>query len=97
VEIFSEKEIKEALDDMKTNSTPGPDDFTMSFFKKKNWEQVKGPVVEMFNKFYRGELILSRLNYGLTSLIPKTKEANTIKQFRPICLLGWIINGSLRC
>jgi hypothetical protein len=35
VEIFSEKEIKEALDDMKTNSTPGPDDFTMSFFKKK--------------------------------------------------------------
>jgi hypothetical protein len=49
---------------------------------------VKGPVVEMFNKFYRGELNLSRLNYGLISLIQKTKEANTIKHFRTICLLG---------
>jgi hypothetical protein len=44
--------------------------------------------MEMFNKFHRGELNLSRLNYGLISLIPKTKEANTIKQFRSICLLG---------
>jgi hypothetical protein len=42
----------------------------------------------MFRKFHRGELNLSRLNYGLTSLIPKTEEANNIKQYRPICLLG---------
>jgi hypothetical protein len=49
---------------------------------------VKGAVVEMFNKFYRGELNLSRLNYGIISLIQKTKEGNTIKQYRPICLLG---------
>jgi hypothetical protein len=28
------------------------------------------------------------INYGLISLIPKTKEANTIKQFRPISLQG---------
>jgi hypothetical protein len=45
-------------------------------------------VVEMFDKFYRGELNLRRLNYGLISLIPKSKEANTIKHYRPICLLG---------
>jgi hypothetical protein len=42
----------------------------------------------MFEKFHKGELNLSRLNYGLISLIPKLKEANNIKQFRPICLLG---------
>jgi hypothetical protein len=42
----------------------------------------------MFDKFYRGELNLRRLNYGLISLIPKSKEANTIKHYRPICLLG---------
>jgi hypothetical protein len=35
VGMFSEKEIKEALDDMKVNSAPGPDGFTVSFFKKK--------------------------------------------------------------
>jgi hypothetical protein len=31
---------------------------------------------------------LSRINYELISLIPKLKEANNIKQYRPICLLG---------
>lgn len=39
-------------------------------------------------EFYRGELNLSRLNYGMISLIPKTKEANNIRQYRPICLLN---------
>jgi hypothetical protein len=44
--------------------------------------------LEMFEKFHKGELNLSRLNYGLISLIHKLKEANNIKQFRPIYLLG---------
>jgi hypothetical protein len=42
----------------------------------------------MFEEFQRGDLNLSRLNYGLISLIPKMKEANNIKQYMPICLLG---------
>jgi hypothetical protein len=42
----------------------------------------------MFRKLYNGELDLSRIKYGLISLIPKLKEANNIKQYRPICLLG---------
>jgi hypothetical protein len=50
--------------------------------------QVREPVLEMFNKFYVGELNLCRLNYGLISLIPKLKDANHIKQYRPIYLLG---------
>jgi hypothetical protein len=32
VEQFSEKEIKESLDEMKANSAPGLDGFTVSFF-----------------------------------------------------------------
>jgi hypothetical protein len=50
----------------------------------------------MFNKFHRGELNISGLNYGIISLIPKIKEANNIKQYIPICLLGvdykWFTN-----
>jgi hypothetical protein len=42
----------------------------------------------MFEEFQRGDLNLSRLNYDLISLIPKMKEANNIKQYMPICLLG---------
>jgi hypothetical protein len=45
-------------------------------------------VLEMFDKFYKRKLNLSRLNYVLISLIPKLKEANNIKQYRLICLLG---------
>jgi hypothetical protein len=62
LEAFSKKEIKDTLDDMKVNSAPGPDGFTVSFFKSF-WEQLKGPVMKMFNKFHRGQLNLSRLNY----------------------------------
>jgi hypothetical protein len=72
---------------MNSNSAPGPNGLTAAFYKTF-WEKVKGPVIEMFDSFYKGELNLSRLNYGMISLIPKLKEANNIKQFRPICLLG---------
>jgi hypothetical protein len=87
VEPFSEKEIKDTLDEIKSSSTPGPNGLPDSFFKSF-WDQVKEPVVEMFGKFYRGEFNISRLNYGLISFIPKITEANTtINQFRPICLI----------
>jgi hypothetical protein len=35
-----------------------------------------------------GNLDISRLNYGVITLIPKIKEANNVKQYRPICLLN---------
>lgn len=31
---------------------------------------------------------ISRLNYGIITLLPKVKEANRIQQYRPICLLN---------
>jgi hypothetical protein len=87
IEPFTEAEIKTGLDQMKTNSAPGLDVLLSNFYKVL-WDQVKKPVLEMSELFYKGELNLSRLNYGLISLIPKLKEANNIKQYRPICLLG---------
>jgi hypothetical protein len=87
VEPFIEKEIKNALDDMNISSAPSPDGLPVEFYKCF-WEQVKSPVLEMFGKLYNGDLDLSRINYGLISLIPKLKEANNIKQCKPICLLG---------
>jgi hypothetical protein len=72
---------------MSSNSTPDPDGLSTAFYKAL-WDKVKDHVMEMFGNFHKGELNLSRLNYGLISLIPKLKEANNVKQFRPICLLG---------
>jgi hypothetical protein len=87
VKPFSEKEIKEALDDMKTNSALGPNGLPAKFYKYF-WEKIKNPMLEMFERFHRGGMNISKLNYGLIPLIPKMKEANNIRQYRPTCLLG---------
>lgn len=42
----------------------------------------------MFNFLHAGHLDLSRLNFGEIVLLPKTKEAESIQQYRPICLLN---------
>lgn len=35
-----------------------------------------------------GDLDIKRLNYGVITLVPKVKDAASIKQYRPICLLN---------
>jgi hypothetical protein len=87
VESFSEKEIKATLDEMKIRSAPGLDWLPIEFYKCF-WEQIKDPGLEMFEKFHRRDLNLSRLNYGLISLIPKLKEANSINNSDPSACLG---------
>lgn len=42
----------------------------------------------MFQDFWKGELDIKRLNYGVITLVPKVKDASCIKQYRPICLLN---------
>jgi hypothetical protein len=41
----------------------------------------------MFNDFYEGKLDVSRVNYGIITLLPKVSDAAKIQQYRPICLL----------
>ena len=72
---------------MKENTSPGPDGFSVSFYKQC-WEFIKEDLMRMVNDFYLGQLDLSRLNYGVITLVPKVKDANNVKQFRPICLLN---------
>lgn len=42
----------------------------------------------MLDSLFEESLELWRLNYGVITLIPKIKDANNIKAFRPICLLN---------
>lgn len=72
---------------MKENSAPGPDGFGVAFYKKC-WEIVKDELMEMVNDFYRENLDITTLNYGMITLIPKVQEAIKVKQFCPICLLN---------
>jgi hypothetical protein len=87
VQPFTMLEIKAALKDMDSNFVLGPDGLSIGFYKKM-WPHIKGVIFEMFSKLHLEKFNMSRLNYDLITLIPKLKEANNIKQFRPICLLN---------
>ena len=84
---FTELEVKHVVDEMKSNSAPGPNGFGVQFFKTF-WSVIKGDLLAMFDDFYKGELDIKRLNYGVITLVPKVKEANNIRQYHPICLLN---------
>jgi hypothetical protein len=81
------EEIHKVVMELKDNSAPGPNGFSFGVFKKC-WESYKEDLFAMFQAFFRGELDIKRLNFGVITLVPKLKEANTIKQYRPICLLN---------
>jgi hypothetical protein len=44
--------------------------------------------MNMVKDFNMNKLDLKRLNFGVITLVPKVQEANTINQYRPICLLN---------
>jgi hypothetical protein len=87
IQPFTVEEIEAALKDMDSNSAPRPDGLPAGFYKKM-WPIIKDVIFEMFNKLHSEDLNMSRMNYGLITLIPKLKEANNIKQYHPICLLN---------
>lgn len=87
IKPFEREEIKGVILEMKENSAPGPNGFGTIFFKKF-WEVIRDDIEDMFKDFWGNQLDIRRLNYGVITLIPKLKEANNIRQFRPICLLN---------
>jgi hypothetical protein len=54
------------------------------------WGTLRPLVFQILNDFALGRVDISRLNFGILSLIPKVKEADSIKQFRPIALINVI-------
>ena len=84
---FSEKEVFDAIAQMKNNKASGPDGFPTEFYKKC-WHIIKGDLLPMFNDLFSGQLHLFHLNFGTITLLPKKTDAVRIEQFRPICLLN---------
>lgn len=84
---FTEREIHNALFQMESNKAAGPDKIPIEFYQSC-WETIKGDIMKLFDDFYHGKVDISRLNYGIITLLPKVKVANKIQQYRPICLLN---------
>ena len=84
---FTKKEIREAIFDMEHNKTPGPDGSLAEFYQYF-WEVIKGDLMNMFHDLHSGDLPLFSHNFGVITLLLKTRETNKIQQYRSICLLN---------
>ena len=72
---------------MGKNKAAGPDKIPIEFFQTC-WNIVKRDIIQLFSDFHEGLVDISRINYGVITLLPKVSNATKIQQFRPICLLN---------
>ena len=86
---ISLEEVEEAVRSMPNDKAPGPDGFTINFYKAC-WSLVKFEVWEVVEDSRRSCSILKSLNSTFLALIPKVEEANTPEKFRPIALCNVI-------
>jgi hypothetical protein len=75
---FSLEELRVAISTMEINTAPGPDHIHVEFYQK-SWDSIKLDLFDMLTEFWGHKLDPGRLNYGIITLIPKTKEANKIQ------------------
>jgi exonuclease III len=80
-----EEEIDQVIQEMPNGKAPGPDGFTVEFFKAC-WEVVKHDVYRVVEDSRRSTSILKALNATMITLIPKENEARTPDRYRPIAL-----------
>jgi hypothetical protein len=83
---FTEEEIRGVIDQMEKNKAAGPDGFPIEFYQSC-WEIIKQDLMQIFDDFHQNMIDLAKINYGITTLIPKGDDANIIQKYRPICLL----------
>jgi hypothetical protein len=57
-------------------------------FYQACWAFIKGDLMDVVQDFWKNDLRIDRLNYGVITLIPKIKDAVKIQQHRPIFLLN---------
>lgn len=81
---FSE-EVGKALFDLNPNKAPGSDGF-MVFFFQKEWDTVEKDVtVVVLGILNQGELLV-HWNPTIITLIPKSKDTVSMKDYRPLSL-----------
>jgi hypothetical protein len=86
---FTEEEVLGVVKNMAGDKAPGPDGYSMAFFRKC-WDIVKHDVMAVFREFYTYGTFEKSLNVTFLALIPKKPGAVECKDFRPISLVTGI-------
>ncbi|XP_020261317.1 uncharacterized protein LOC109837465 [Asparagus officinalis] len=89
----SREEIRDAVFSMSENKAPGPDGFSMSFFKTA-WGIIGDEVSVAIEDFFKNGKLLGEINSTSINLIPKVQCPKMPSDFRPIaccnCLYKFI-------
>ncbi|KAG0454519.1 hypothetical protein HPP92_023811 [Vanilla planifolia] len=80
-----ELELRRVLSTMHESSAPGPDGYSVKFFKKF-WTLLAQDMVDAANDFLIGTTIPKALGAAWICLIPKTTAATAPADYRPITL-----------
>nr|GEV13563.1 RNA-directed DNA polymerase, eukaryota [Tanacetum cinerariifolium] len=83
----SNEEIKRAVWDCGIDKSPGPDGFTFGFYRRF-WNLIENDVYDAVKYFFTYEVIPKGCNSSFIALILKMADVNTVKDFRPISLIG---------
>jgi hypothetical protein len=74
---------------MGVNKAPGPDEFTAGFFQT-HWASIGSSVTNVVLHFLNGGQMPEGVNQTTIVLIPKIKNPQELKEFRPISLCNVI-------
>lgn len=84
---FSKEEVFDVIKKMGNNKSPGPDGFSLEFYKKC-WHIIKEDFMKMMVEFHTYGSWDWRLNSYFLTLIPKKEDTCSPRDFRPLSLLG---------
>ncbi|KAL2235687.1 UNVERIFIED_CONTAM: hypothetical protein Sindi_1300900 [Sesamum indicum] len=80
---FTPADVKQAVFDIDEDKAPGPDGYSLGFFKAA-WPIVGQVVTSAVLDFFSTGRLLKQLNTTLLALIPKVHSPMTVSDFRPI-------------
>ena len=86
--LLTSQEIHRAIFTLNKDSAPGPDGFGVVFFQTF-LDSIKTNVEKAVLQFFTFRWIMPNFNSNIVALIPKTPNADTISQFRPIAMANF--------
>ena len=95
--VLEYDEVLNALKSMQNNKTPGPDGFTVEFFKFF-WKDLSSFIIRALNSAFDRGSFSHFQNLGVITLLPKgNKPRQHLKNWRPISLLNSIYKLASMC
>ena len=82
---ITEKEVDNAVVNLKKDKSPGYDGLSAEFYQK-HWDVLKKPFMNMLRETYGKGEMPETMNQSVVTLIFKKGDRQVLKNYRPICL-----------